>query len=310
MSYSVTSIIYNYPTKIVGLAPYIYRLRYCDTNMTANTPANQYQKLKLIQNTVRVPASLYTMNLGALSAYSNPTKKTYNVYWNQMSDRTVPSVQKTIVPSGTNTGLNGVHTSMTSSRPGGQSPGGIGCDIKHNSYDRYLNKMKARNPLRRGEVPSNFGNPIAFNRAYPVYGGKTIKTNIISGCACPITTPKKTYEDSVPLYYDPLYQAYPVTKLTFSVEQIVYAIKTGTTYYTKATILKINSDDTYNIEFEDGTTEDNVNINYLKIYFPCNCDASVLNETYKTLLLSEGSVNVFGASCLYPNYTYLKNSFY
>jgi hypothetical protein len=310
MSYSITSVVQNYPTKIVGLQPYVYRLRSCDTNMTSNTPANQYQKLKLIQNTVRVSSSIYTMNLGALSAYSNPTTKTYNVCWNQMSDRTIPSVQKTIVPSRTNTTLNGKHTSVTSSRPGGQSPGGIGCDIKHNSYDRYLNRMKAKNPLRRGEVQSNFGNPIAFNSAYPVYGGKTLKTNIISGCACPITTPKKTYEDSIPLYYDRLYQSYPVTKIKFSVGQFVYAIKVGTTYYEKATILKINSDETYNIEFEDGTTEDNVNINYLKVYFPCNCDASILNETYKTLLLSEGTENVFGASCLYPNYVYLKNSFY
>ena len=52
--------------------PFYYRVRNCDTNLTSNTPANQYQRLKIIQNTVRVAASLYTMNLGALNAYSPP----------------------------------------------------------------------------------------------------------------------------------------------------------------------------------------------------------------------------------------------
>jgi hypothetical protein len=307
MKYSITEAVYNYPSKQADLKPIIYRLRSCDTNMTSNTPANQYQKLKLIQNTVRVQSSLYTMNLGALSAYSNPTAKTYNVCWNQMSDRTVPSVQKTVVPTGTNNTLNGRHRSVTSSRPGCQSPGGIGCDIKHNSYDRYLNRIKAKNPLRRGPVPSNFGNPITFNCAYPIYGGKVLKTNIISGCDCPIETPKTTYEESIPLYYDPLYQAYPVSEEVFGVGQFVYAMKTGTTYYTKATVIKVNSDGTYKIEFEDGTIESNININNLKVYFPCNCSASVLNDTYKTLLLAEGGADIFGVNCLYPNYTALKN---
>ena len=308
MKYSVTEAVYNNPTKLVNLSPIVYRLRSCDTNMTADTPANQYQKLKLIQKTVRVQSSLYTMNLGALSAYSKPTAKTHNVCWNQMSDRPVPSVQKTIVPTATNTTLNRRHTSVTSSRPGCQSPGGIGCDIKHNSYDRYLNRIKAKNPLRRGPVPSNFGNPIAFNPAYPIYGGKILKTNIVSGCDCPIALPKVSYAESIPLYYNSLYQAYPTAEYVYSVGQFVYAMKTGTTYYVKATILQVNDDKTYNIEFEDGTIEYNVSINNLKIYFPCNCSASVLNDTFTTLLLAEGGADVFGVSCLYPNYVTFKNS--
>jgi len=130
--YNRTSIVYNDPSKIVGLPPYYYRLRSCDTNLTSNTPANQYQRLKLIQNTVRVPSSLYTMNLGSLSAYVKPTDATYGVCWNQMSDRPVPSVQKATVPSGYSS-LNTKGHSVTSSRPGCQTPGGVGCDIKHNS---------------------------------------------------------------------------------------------------------------------------------------------------------------------------------
>ena len=302
MSYSITSIVYNSPTKIADLSPYIYRSRNCDTNMTSNTPANQYQKLKLIQNTVRVPSSLYTMNLGALSAYSNPVNNTYNVYWNQMSDRRVPSVQKTIVPSGINSSLNRKHYSVTSSRPGGQSPGGIGCDIKHNSYDRYLNKIKAKNPLRRGEVPSNFGNPIDFNCAYPIYGGKTLKTSIVNSCDCPITTSNTTYKNSIPLYYNPFYQEYPSTILSFNVGDTVYAIKSGTTYYTKATILQKNDDNTYNVEFDDGTTENNVNITYLKVYFPCDCNGTQVSLS--TVNTCDSSDKIY----LYPDYVYLKNS--
>jgi hypothetical protein len=144
-----------------------YRVRNCDTNLTANTPSNQYQRQKLIQNTVRVYASLYTMNLGSLTAYTKPPLEPHGgVCWNQMSDRPLPSVQRAYIPTGTNCALNKKHTSVTSSRPGCQSPGGIGCDIKHNSYDRYLNRLKGKSALRRGTIPVGFGAPqIPFNPA-------------------------------------------------------------------------------------------------------------------------------------------------
>lgn len=150
----------NSQPKIRGLVPFYYRLRSCDTNN------NQYQRVKLINNTLGVPSSLYTMNLGGLSAYKD------GVRWNQMSDRPIPSVQRATVP----TGASRLHRSATSSRPGGQTPGGVGCDIKHNSYDRYLNRLKGRGPLRQGVV----------GVAPPIYGGKTFKPNIISGCDCPV----------------------------------------------------------------------------------------------------------------------------
>jgi hypothetical protein len=164
------------------------RTRNCNTNLTSNSPADQYQRLKLIQNTVRVASSLYTMNLGALSAYTKPTALTYNVCWNQMSDRPVPSHQKTFVPTkGSTIGSNSTKHTVTGPRPGAQSPGGLGCDIKHNSYDRYLNRLKGKAPLRRGIIPPTFGDPIPFNNAYPIYGGKTTKTSIVNDCICPIT---------------------------------------------------------------------------------------------------------------------------
>ena len=73
---SMTSIVYNHNSKFLGLQPFYYRLRKCDTNLTGNTPADQYQRLKLIQNTVRVPGSLYAANLGPLTAYQQPTLPT------------------------------------------------------------------------------------------------------------------------------------------------------------------------------------------------------------------------------------------
>ena len=183
-----TALVYNNCFGLKGLQPYIYRCRNCDTELNGGTPADQYQRLKLIQNTVRVYGSLYTSNLGSLSAYkkpiSAPDNGLYGVCWNQMSDRPVPSVQRASVPTGFHNSLNNRHHSVTSSKPGSQTPGGAGCDIKHNSYDRYLNRLKGKGPLRRGVIPPTFGAPIPFNRAFPIYGGKTTKTNIVNGCNC------------------------------------------------------------------------------------------------------------------------------
>jgi hypothetical protein len=183
--FNSTSIVYNNPSKIAGLEPFYYRYRSCDPNLTSNNPATQYQKLKLIQNTVRVYSSLYTMNLAGLTAYRKPTDATYGVCWNQMSDRPFPSVQKTVVPTGYFHSLNSRHYSVTSSRPGGQSPGGVGCDIKHNSYDRYLNKLKGSGVFRGGIAPKDYTmSGIVFKQSNPVYGGKTTTTSIIPGCYC------------------------------------------------------------------------------------------------------------------------------
>jgi hypothetical protein len=183
-------VIQNYYQSIAynkNSSDYYYRCRNCDTNLTSNSPENQYQRQKIIQKTVRVPASLYTMNLGSLNAYVKPKSDTYGVCWNQMSDRPIPSFQKSIVPTGNNNSLNLKHRSVTSSKPGSQSPGGYGVDIKHNCYDRYLNRLKGKSALRRGVIPPNIGAPyIPFNRAYPIYGGKITKTSIINDCVCPI----------------------------------------------------------------------------------------------------------------------------
>ena len=269
-SFGKTAIVYNHPNKLLGLPAYYYRLRSCDTNLTSNTPANQYQRLKLIQNTVRVYSSIYTSNLGPLNAYKQPTAATYGVCWNQMSDRPVPSVQRATVPTGFNNNLNSRHHSVTSSKPGSQTPGGVGCDIKHNSYDRYLNRLKGKGPLRRGAIPVTFGTPIPFNPAFPIYGGKTTKTNIVNGCDCPIESKALDEKQDIRIYNNPLYYPDPNAQYGFSVGQYVYAIEPGTDYFSKALVTVVNGN-TYTIEFTDGTVAIQ-NINQLLIYFPCNCD--------------------------------------
>lgn len=157
----------------------VYRKRGAYNNMASSDPSTQYYKQKIIQNTVRVNSSLYTMNLGALSVYQSPTDK-YGVNWNQMSDRRVPHVQQ--FRSGSNSS-----SIWRKTGPGALSPGGAGVDVKHNSYERYLNRIKGKTHIRRGKIPEIFGSEyLPFNRAAPVYGGKTFKTGIIDGCNCPI----------------------------------------------------------------------------------------------------------------------------
>ena len=171
--------------------------RFC-ANYSSTSPQVLYHTLKVIQNQVRVPSSEYTMNLAALNAYQRPEDKyqviqaaggSYylappRVNWNQMSDRKEPHIQEVVTSSGSTYGGNSLRRSLVRLRPGAMSPGGIGVDIKHNSYDRYLNRLKGKSVLRRGIIPPTFGAPIPFNRAFPIYGGKTVKTNIVNGCSC------------------------------------------------------------------------------------------------------------------------------
>lgn len=304
--FSKTAIVYNEPNKILGLPHYYYRVRSCDTNLTSFTPANQYQRQKLIQNTLRVYASLYTANKAPLVAYQQLTAETYGVCWNQMSDRPIPSVQKALVPTGFHTSMNSPmikavngynHTlnavcrgSKTSSKPGSQTPGGIGCDIKHNSYDRYLNRLKGKGPLRRGIIPLGYGLPVPFNPAVPVYGGKVVKTNIVTGCNCPEKS------NDILLYNNPLWQPEPSVNYSFSAGQYVYARQTGNDYLTRALVISVE-DGIYTIQFDNGT-EQTATINELYIYYPCNCGGTIQGSTYPTgfLALNGGA----SSSCVYP----------
>ena len=229
--YTRTSLIINENSKQNGVVPYYYRCRNCDTNITSNAPADQYQRLKLIQKTVRVPSSVYTMNLGALTSG-------HGASWNQTSDRSVASVQK---------------SAKTSSRPGGQSPGGVGCDVKHNSYERRLNRLKGNALLKRGPIPANFGN-----------GSTELKTNIVSGAAC------STANQSL-LYINDNNSKLDSSNYTFSVGQTVYAMHSGETYYSVATITLKYTDTFYRVQFAIDSSYEDKPIGELKIYYNCVC---------------------------------------
>ena len=259
--------------------PFIYRCRGCNNNLSSNDPASQYQRQKIIQKTVRVMASVFTMNLGALSGYQRPNL-TYKVVdvsgsnylvspgvnWNQMSDRREPHIQ--VVKNGAGSGYHSSSTkrTITSNRPGAMSPGGAGVDIKHNSYDRYLNRLKGKAPMRRGVIPPAFGLPyIPFNRADPIYGGKVMKTSIVNGCNCPIVS-----DNSAELYKNSNIQAKILdVKFEFHIGDYVWARKVGdvTMELYKATITAIENG-LFTVLFEDGTSE-TVNNEYISIYYDC-----------------------------------------
>ena len=241
----------------------------CNQNLSSSDAASQYQRLKLIQNTVRVPSSLYLMNLGALNVYQQPYPL-YKVNWNQMSDRRERHIQPTIVTGGSFYHGSSTRSTITRCRPGAGCPGGAGVDIKHNSYDRYLNRIKGKGPVRRGPIPPGFGTPLA-NLDPAVQGGKTMKTSIVAGCNCPIVSEVNEVAEQVlyktlasPLNFNVNY--------VFSIGQKVYAILTeqGKNYYAEAVITDIN-DEIYTIQFQDGTIAYRRAVELL-IYFPCNCN--------------------------------------
>lgn len=251
--------------------------RGCNRNLTGDNPASIYQRQKIIQNTVRVHSSLYSMNLAALSSYQPPLN-TYQLinrdyivppktYWNQMSDRATPSRQLVKV---TNTASSTRHT-ITRHRPGALSPGGEGVDIKHNYYGRYLNKLK-EGPLKRQSVPSNFGANIPFDNANPVYGGKVMKLSIVNSRNCSCNNDKNdiklVYESASNFLQDKIL----TVQYEFSVGDFVYARKNEEDpgLY-KAIIVSIDNG-LYSVKFvDDETIRNNLVYSDLTIYYECEC---------------------------------------
>ena len=107
--------------------------RTCCSDCTVDKVGEATQKR--IQNTVRVANSLYLDDLASLTvrgSTKNTPKSTFgNVNQSQASDRNVLSSQNTLA----NPRL----------RPGKLGPGGVGVDVKHNSFDRILARKKAQN---------------------------------------------------------------------------------------------------------------------------------------------------------------------
>jgi hypothetical protein len=190
-----------------------------------------------------------------------------------MSDRAKPSIQKCVTGTGTTYHGSSTKHTITRNRPGAMSPGGIGVDIKHNSYDRYLKKIKGKGPIRRGIIPPNYGQPIPFNNAYPIYGGKIIKTGIISGCDCETAESNKAIYSSV---LNTVQDQILAVGYKFNVGDFIWAKKNYGKLY-KAEILSINNG-TYTIKFiEDGSII-TTTLSNIFIYFDCNCNNALSIE--------------------------------
>ena len=250
----------------------------CATRMLDVDPASQYIKLKLIQNTVRVPASLRTSDLAALTVYQPALKENAYVNWNVMSDRPIRSIQSNLVVGGSFYHGSSTKRTITRCRPNAGCPGGAGVDIKHKSYDRYLLQLKGKGPVRQGVVPPDFGKPIVFDPAHPVYGGKTMKTSIVgNNCTCPLV-PNKEQEDQIyrllvpPVSFSMIFQ--------FRIGDVVYAT---TSYGNNAIGIIINiDDDIYTVLFDDETTV-RTPADCIFLYFPCKCNQEQILENQITL---------------------------
>jgi hypothetical protein len=283
---------YGFDKNLISYNTCIYKNRCsgCNKNLASNDPISLYQKQKIIQKTVRVPSSLFTMNLASLNTYQRPQNNynivdvngspyitSPNVNWNQMSDRRHPHIQVVKSGSGSTYGASSTKRTKTRLRPGALSPGGSGVDIKHNSYERYLNRIKGKAPLRRQTIPSELITPfIPFNRAYPIYGGKVMKTSIVNNCNCPITD-NKLNEKKLYKSFDYQYNINNV-RYQFNIGDYVWAKQcTDSPYYEKAIVIGIDND-IIDVRFSDGT-EVKINKCKLLIYFDCsNCNYTTGKE--------------------------------
>ena len=213
-----------------------------------------------------------------------------------MSDRSKPSKQITNVASGTTYHSSSTRHSITRDRPGAMSPGGVGVDIKHNSYERYLNRIKGRAPLRRGIILPNYGQYIPFNRAFPIYGGKTVKTAIVNGCPCePKFKFKNINNDLVIVYNGPHNaiqdQLYSIT-YQYHIGDYVWVLN-NENIFTKAIIINIQ-DDIYTIQYTNilNPIIENVTKNQLFIYFNCDCNCTSNLSIQEKLLNGSNQQNL------------------
>ncbi len=95
-----------------------------------------------INKQVKISSSEYTSKKLTLERKkeSNDGKNVCE-YWHNGSDRKNASMVTNNVPRNGNS----KRSSLTSSRPGSMSAPGKGVDVKHDSYQRYLLKLKGKN---------------------------------------------------------------------------------------------------------------------------------------------------------------------
>lgn len=260
-SFTGTLNIYNGTIGVCTTMNVNKSCRGCNKNISGIHPAILHQKQKIIQNTVRIQSSLYTMNLASLSSHQSPSNTwqqinqssgTYyvppDVNWNQMSDRSQPSKQ--------------LIRTITKNRPSSMSAGGVGVDIKHNSYERRLNKLKGKHILKRGNLKTVDGQTMQ--------GGKMYNMGIISGCNCSSALyPFQNNNNTIQEFNDAMYtwQVYFKVGETILVRKNMY----NTMWY-KGIIISIDSNILL-VDFGNENVEE-INSNEIPIipYFKKNMD--------------------------------------
>ena len=175
-----------------------------------------------IQNQVRAPASQYTDALKSVTVAHNYIRypctsiqcldKTSSIWGNKFnlrnrSDqryaaRTGPLIQK--INGSSNyvnvpTRGNSTRTTITANKPGAMTPGGYGVDVKHDSYARYLGKLKGKLLT----VPYDISYAVPEFRVNCTYTGpkqpicttsmnnKTFKFSLVSSSTCHSCTEPK-----------------------------------------------------------------------------------------------------------------------
>ena len=126
---------------------------------TSTKSYNEFISQRRLWNQVRVPSSLFAMNISSLTIGSSRMKTINGQTNNQSSDQAVPAIQNNPLPSHGNSRK----TTLTSLKPGACMPGGKGVDIKHNSYARYLGRKKAIN-IRTQSTATAAPKPIQGNK--------------------------------------------------------------------------------------------------------------------------------------------------
>lgn len=153
MSCSLSPLVYccNHCVTSTGHPGTLSNVKININNTITDNWATLDQIQRQIQHTVRTAQSEYIMNKSTSSTDRNCT------YGNWLSDRSIRHGMDTITHS---RNCSSTKHSRTALRPGVSSaPTNVkGVDVKHFSYQRYLNKLKGLGPLK----PSTTDNrPIA-----------------------------------------------------------------------------------------------------------------------------------------------------
>jgi len=102
------------------------------------------------------------------------------------------------------------------------------------------------------------------------------------------------------IYNNPIWHPDPSGNCTFQVGDYVYAIRLGTHYYSRAIIITVNANDTYEIQFDDGVLQQ-ATFAELRRYFPCDCNRLTFNTNAVILnALATGQECIFPVDSLLP----------